>query len=105
MKTSRFFTAALLAVFSIMLFAGITAAEDKILIKGNIKNFNIKERTVTVTTAEGKDMTFVIENDSALKKLGDSLEKGDEVKIKYIIHENKNIIKGGSDLKGTKAGC
>ncbi len=105
MKASRFMAVLALAIFCMALFAGAVMAEDMVKIKGKIKDFDASNKTVVVTTDDGKEMTFVVENETALKKLGDRLEKGDEVKIKYFSKDLKNIIKGSNDLKGTKAGC
>ncbi len=105
MKISRRIAVLLMIVFCISALAGIAIAEDKIDIKGKIKDYDIDAKTVVVTADDGKEMTFVIENEKALQKLDDRLFKGDEVKIKYIIKDGKNLIKGNSDFKGTKPGC
>lgn len=104
MKASRVAAVLVSAIFCMALFAGVVMAEDMVKAKGTIKDYDISNKTVVVTI-EGKDMTFVVENETALKKLDDRIEKGDEVKIKYASKDGKNIIKGSNDLKGTKAGC
>lgn len=91
----------LVAVFS----AGMAFADEKIAVKGKIKSFDIDDRTLTVTIDGGEVMQFVVQNDMALGKLGDRLFEGDEVKIKYVIENNKKVIKESGDLRGTKAGC
>ncbi len=105
MKISRLTAVLALAIFCVALFAGAVLAGDMVKIKGHIKDYDVDNKTVIVTTADGKDMTFAVENETARKKLGDRLDKGDEVKIKYSSKDGKNIIKGSNDLKGTKAGC
>ncbi|HLE16800.1 MAG TPA: hypothetical protein VI728_00790 [Syntrophales bacterium] len=105
MKTSRLIAVSLLVVFCAAMLAGFAFAEDKISIKGKIRDYNIDNKTVEITTNDGKDMTFVIENEKALKKLDDRLFRDDEVKIRYIIKDGKNIIKDNNDFKGTKPGC
>lgn len=106
MKTSSKWKAIMaLAIFCLSLFAGIALAEEKITAKGKIKSYDFDSKTVVVTMEDGKDMTFVIDNDKALKKLDDRLFKDDEVKIKYVIENGKNIIKQNNDFKGTKPGC
>lgn len=105
MKASRVIALLVAALFSVTLVAGVALAADKVIVKGKIKDYDISKRTVTVSTDNGKDMTFVIENDTALKKLDDRLLKGDEVKIKYVDEGGKMVIKGSNDMKGTKAGC
>lgn len=88
-----------------MLLAGAALAEEKMDIKGKIKEFDLDNKTLVVTTAEGKDMTFVVENEKAIKKLDDRLFVGDEVKVRYTVKDGKNVIGGANDLKGTKPGC
>ncbi|MFZ5995884.1 MAG: hypothetical protein ACOYW7_00110 [Nitrospirota bacterium] len=105
MKASRVITLLVMALVSAALVAGVALAADKVTVLGKIKDYDLSKKTVTVTTKEGKDMTFVIENDTALKKLDDRLLKGDEVKIKYVDEGSKMVIKGSNDMKGTKAGC
>ncbi|HEX8947472.1 MAG TPA: hypothetical protein VF790_00845, partial [Dissulfurispiraceae bacterium] len=84
---------------------GISLAADKIKVKGKIKEYDLTNKTVVVTTDDGKELAFTIESEGALKKLDDRLYKGDEVKIKYIEKDGKNVIPDTNDLKGTKAGC
>lgn len=105
MKKFRWLVVLMMVVMSVTLVAGFAVAAEKISVKGKIKDFNIDEKTVTVTTDDGKDMTFVIENEKALNKLDDRLFKGDEVKIKYVIENGKNVIKENNDMRGTKPGC
>lgn len=105
MKTARLFTLSVLAIFCIALFAGFAMAEDKMDFKGKIKDYDLDAKTVTVVSDDGKVMTFTIEDEKALKKLDDRLFPDDEVRIKYIIKDGKNIIKEKNDLRGTKAGC
>lgn len=89
----------------IAILGGMASAEEKISVKGKIKSYDIEAKTVTVVTDDGKEMTFTIESDKALKKLDDRLFKDDEVKVRYIIIDGKNVIKDSNDLKGTKPGC
>ena len=105
MKATRLIAVSVLAIFCIAMFAGFALAEDKISTKGKIKSYDLDEKTVVVATDDGKEMIFTIENEKALKKLDDRLFPGDEVKIKYIIKDNKNIINENNDLRGTKPGC
>lgn len=105
MKAARLFTLSVLAIFCIALFAGFAVAEEKMNFKGKIKDYDLDAKTVTVVSDEGKEMTFTVEDEKALKKLDDRLFPDDEVRIKYIIKDDKNIIKEKNDLRGTKAGC
>ena len=105
MKVTKLIAVSVLAIFCIAMFAGFAIAEEKINVKGKIKEYDLDAKTVVIKADDGKEMTFIIEDAKALKKLDDRLFPGDEVKIKYIIKDNKNIIKENNDLRGTKAGC
>ncbi|MBA4373781.1 MAG: hypothetical protein C0402_13090 [Thermodesulfovibrio sp.] len=85
--------------------SGMAFAEEKLMVKGKIKNYNLATKTLILSADDGKDMTFIVEHDGALKKLDSRLEKGDEVKVKYTVDKGKNLIKGYNDLRGTKPGC
>jgi hypothetical protein len=105
MKRTR--VLAVLGILSICLalIFGTALAEEKLTVKGKIKNYDLAARTLVITADDGKEVAFVVEHDGALKKLDSRLEKGDEVKVKYTVDKGKNIIKGYNDLKGTKPGC
>ncbi|MDA8431746.1 MAG: hypothetical protein M0Z60_02140 [Nitrospiraceae bacterium] len=105
MRIAKAVSVILIAMLCVSLIGGVVLAEDKISVKGKIKDYDIDNKTVVVTLDDGKEMTFVIENDNALKKLDDRLFKGDEVKIRYIVEDGKNKVKLNSDFKGTKPGC
>ena len=105
MKASRVTAVLIMALFCVSLFSGIVMAEEKIKVQGMIKDYDLGKKTVVIATADGKEMSFLVENENALKKLDDRLFVDDEVKIKYVITDGKNVIKGSNDLKGTKPGC
>lgn len=105
MKALRVTAILVAALFCVSLFSGLVMAEEKIKVQGTIKDYDIGKKVVLINTADGKEMSFVVENESALKKLDDRLFRDDEVKIKYVIMDGKNVIKGSNDLKGTKPGC
>lgn len=105
MKVNRFITISVLAIFCIAMFAGFALAEEKISTKGKIKSYDLDAKALVVVTDDGKEMAFTIENEKALKKLDDRLFQDDEVKIKYITKDAKNIIQENNDLRGTKPGC
>ncbi|MEW5744285.1 MAG: hypothetical protein AB1805_02415 [Nitrospirota bacterium] len=105
MKASRVIALAVMALFSIALLSGVVLAAEKVTVKGKVKDYDLAGKTVTITTDDGKDMTFAVENESAMKKLDDRILKGDEVKVKYVSEGGRNVIKGSNDLRGTKAGC
>lgn len=104
MKKFRAVAVLVMAFFCIAIVAGAVLAADKIEVKGKIKDFDLAKKIVVVTV-DGKDMTFDVQHEGALKKLGDRLDRGDEVKIKYTTEGGKNVIKGFNDLRGTKPGC
>lgn len=104
MKATRAVAVLVVTLFCVALFAGMAIAAEKMEGKGKIKDYDLNKKTVVVTI-DGKDTTFVVEHEGALKKLGDRLEKGDEVKVKYTNDGGKNVIKSFNDLKGTKPGC
>lgn len=105
MKLTRLIAVTVLAVFCIAMFAGFAIAEEKMNIKGKIKSYDLDAKTLVIVIDKGKEMSFMVEDAKALKKLDDRLFPDDEVIIKYIIIKGKNIIKEKNDLKGTKAGC
>lgn len=105
MKTRRLVMVAVLAAFCIALLTGFSLAEEKLSIKGRIKDYDLDAKTLVIKTDDGKEMTFVIKNEKALTKLDDRLFKDDEVKIRYSVRDGKNVIEGANDLKGTKPGC
>ncbi len=105
MRIAKAVPVIVIAILCVSMIAGIAIAEEKISAKGKIKDYDIDNKTVVVTMDDGKDMTFIIENEKALQKLDDMLFKGDEVKIKYVIEDGKNKVKLNSDFKGTKPGC
>ncbi|MBZ0156741.1 MAG: hypothetical protein K8I29_11115 [Alphaproteobacteria bacterium] len=105
MRGARVVVAVLvMALFCVSLLAGAAVAAEKVSVKGKVKDYDVAQKTVTVTV-DGKDTTFVVENETVLKKLDDRIVQGDEVKVKYTEEGGKNVIKGSNDLKGTKAGC
>lgn len=105
MRATRLIAVSVLAIFCIALFAGFAIAEEKIAVKAKIKSYDLDAKTLTVVTDDSKEMTFTVEDEKALKKLDDKLFPNDEVRIKHIIKDGKNIIKEKNDLRGTKAGC
>ena len=105
MKAKQMLMVAVTAVFCIVLLAGLSLAEEKLSVKGKIKDYDLDAKTLVIRTDDGKEMAFVIKNEKALIKLDDRLFKDDEVKIRYTIQDGKNVIDGANDLKGTKPGC
>jgi len=105
MKATKVLAIMLALMMAMSAFSVVSMAAEKTLVKGTIVEYDLDEQTVTIKTDDGKRMTFVIEDDVALFKLDDRLYEEDEVKIKYLVEDGKNVIKEGGDLKGTKPGC
>ncbi len=104
MKRLRAVAVLMLTIFFVTMVVGAVFAADKIEVKGKIKDYDLNKKTVVVTV-DGKDMSFEVLNEGAMRKLGDRLDRGDEVKIKYTTEGGKNVVKGFMDLRGTKPGC
>ncbi|CAK0777141.1 conserved exported hypothetical protein [Gammaproteobacteria bacterium] len=93
------------AVFCCMQFSTMAIAEDKIMVKGKISEYDVSKKTLVVAVDGSKDMTFVVQDNKALGMLDDQLFAGDEVKIRYIAKDGKNIISDPGDLKSARPGC
>ena len=87
-----------------MQFSDITMADDKISVKGKISGYNLEQKVLMVTV-DGKDMSFLIQDDKALGMLDDQLYSGDDVKIRYSAKDGKNIIDSARDLRSARPGC
>ncbi len=105
MKTKRLATVLIIACFCIAVLTGTGFAEEKLSIKGKIKEYDLEAKTLVIITDDGKEMKFAITNEKALQKLDDRLFEDDEVKIRYTIKDGQNVIESSNDLKGTKLGC
>ena len=92
-KTVRIAAGLIAAIFCIVFLSGIAVAEEKVTFIGKVKSIDLKTNTVVVTEKKTeKDITVQIEDDTTLAKLKDGrINEGDEVKVKYIIKDGKNI--------------
>ncbi|CAK0747660.1 conserved hypothetical protein [Gammaproteobacteria bacterium] len=79
-------------------------AEDKITVKGKITAYDLEEKTLSVEV-EKKEILFVVQDSKALGMLDDQLVVGDEVRVRYLVQDGKNVINSGPDLKSTRPGC
>jgi len=61
------FAGFVMAGFFIFAMPGAVQAEDKVSVKGNIRDYDLEAKTVTITVEEGKDVTFSVENEKAMK--------------------------------------
>lgn len=92
MNVSRKILILLVTIFCISLVTGVSYSEEKISIKGKVKSIDIEKKSVVVTTDEGKDVTITVEDDETLNKLKDGrISVDDDVKVKYIKRDDKNI--------------
>ncbi len=84
---------------------GTAMAEDKVLVKGKITEYNLSAKTLVVAVDGGSNMTFTVQDDKSLKMLDDQLFSGDAVKIHYLAKDGKNLITEPGDLKSARPGC
>ena len=91
MKTLRLFTV-LVLFMSLVVFACESGAEEKISITGKVKEIDLNTHIVIVTTYNGNDIPIVVEDSETLKKFKERRIKiDDDVKVRYIIMNNKNL--------------
>lgn len=81
----------ILLILSLM-FSGIAISEDVISIKGKVKTIDLKTNTVVITVQDSEEVTVTVEDETTLAKFKDGrISEGDEVKVKYITKDGKNI--------------
>lgn len=92
MKTSRAVIISVLAIFCVAMLTGFAAAEEKVSIKGKVKSIDQNAKTAVVTAKDGKEVTVAVEDDTTLDKFKDGrINEGDDVKVKYVIKDGKNL--------------
>lgn len=92
MKTSKAIIVAVLTIFCIAMLADVVIAEEKVSIKGKVKSINVDAKTAVVTTEDGKDVNITVEDEETLNKFKDGrISIDDDVKVKYIIKDGKNV--------------
>jgi hypothetical protein len=70
----------------------LAAPAGQVLLNGRVKNIDLIINAVVVTDYDGKDVTLSIEDQEILNKFRKGLIKiGDDVNVKYIIKDGKNI--------------
>ena len=92
MNMKRNLTAILLAALCLAILAGVAGAEEQA--KGILKSIDLETNTVVVTTYEKQEVTITISADDTrtLKKLKKKqIKVGDEVHVKYVIKDGKNV--------------
>lgn len=83
--------AGILLILSLMV-SGMAISEELISIKGKVKTIDLKTNTVVITTKDGQEVTIAVEDETTLAKFKDGrISEGDEVKVKYVIKDGKNI--------------
>lgn len=95
----------LIIVFCSFVTINSVIAEEKITVKGEIKSYNLEDKTLVLTVEGDQELIFFIKDAKALKMLDNKLTVGDRVRIRYYIEENKNIITSPQDLRSIKPGC
>ena len=92
MKTSKAIIIMALAIFCIAMFSGIVMAEEKVSMRGKVKSIDQNAKTAIVTAKDGKEVTVAVEDDTTLDKFKDGrINEGDDVKVKYVIKDGKNL--------------
>ena len=70
----------------------LTAPAGKFLLNGRVKSIDLVANTVVVTDYEGKDVKLSIEDQQTIDKFRETrIKVGDDVNVKYIIKDGKNI--------------
>lgn len=92
MKVLKVLSAMILTIFCIAMLTGIGVAEEKISIKGKVKSIDLSKNAVVISFDDEPDITITVEDKETLAKLKDGrISVYDEVKVKYIIKDKKNI--------------
>lgn len=88
----------LFAVLSLVLTAGITAAQEHVKIKGTVMKIDAASGSVTIKPAEGDETTIVMDQGDMLSKV----KVGDKAEATYVQKEGKNA---GFKLRKLVEGC
>lgn len=93
MKRMSLIAVVVLALCSFVFLAGVAVAEEKVSFIGKVKNIDLKSKTVVVTDKKtSTDITVTVEDKETLDKLSDGrINEGDEVKVKYVVRDGKNL--------------
>lgn len=93
----------LAAILSMAIITGTVIAQEKKSIKGIVRSIDLISNTAVVSTYEPKeDVAVLVEDKPTLDKFKDGrISAGDEVTVKYIIRDGKNV----STYFRKSAGC
>ncbi|MBI5213077.1 MAG: hypothetical protein HY957_06860 [Nitrospirae bacterium] len=92
MKSSKAIIIMALAIFCVAMLSGFATAEEKVSIKGKVKSIDQNANTAVVTARDGKEVTIAVEDNATLDKFKDGrINEGDDVKVKYVIKDGKNL--------------
>lgn len=92
MKLSKAIIIMALAIFYIAMFSGIVMAEEKVSMRGKVKSIDQNAKTAVVTARDGKEVTVAVDDNTTLDKFKDGrINEGDDVKVKYVIKDGKNL--------------
>ena len=94
-----------MTLFCCLQFLSVAMAEDKVLVKGKITEYNVAQKTLVVAIDGGQNMTFLVQDSKSLGLLDDQLFVGDAVKVHYLVKDGKNLITDPGDLKSARPGC
>ncbi|MDA8213659.1 MAG: hypothetical protein M0Z64_00095 [Nitrospiraceae bacterium] len=91
MKVSKVIMVSVLAIFCLAMLTGVALAEEKISIKGKVTSIDLNTKTAVIN-ADSKDVTITVEDSETINKLTDGrISVDDDVKVKYIIKDGKNV--------------
>jgi hypothetical protein len=90
------------AIFMFFAFCFVSYAGDEVMISGTVQSINLNANTVGLVTYEGEYVPVAVEDELTLGKLRDRrIRIGDDVKVKYIKKDGKNL----STFFRKTAGC
>jgi len=82
----------LILFFSLISSEVIAAQAGQILLNGRVKSIDLAASSVVITNYEGKDIRLSVEDQEILDKFRDRrIRVGDDVNVKYIIKDGKNV--------------
>ena len=91
MRTQQFLMWSSVVPLLIAVMAGPAFAEEQ-AISGTVKSIDLSTGITVITTYDGKDIPVTIEDKKTLDKFEDKrIRLGDDVKVKYLTKDGKNI--------------
>ncbi|MGO9015627.1 MAG: hypothetical protein ACLQF0_11665 [Dissulfurispiraceae bacterium] len=91
MRTQQSLIWSSIALLLIAVMAGPVFAEEQ-AINGTVKSIDLSTGNAVIATYEGKDIPVTVEDKKTLDKFEDKrIRLGDDVKVRYITKDDKNI--------------